>query len=197
MAAQDWVNLLNWGVPWQTSQGTVLNTATTATITPQSAGPNDFVLPTQSTGTQWYQGMTLKLEAIGTINTGSAAANLTVLVAAGATNTAGTTLSTTAACALGTGSLSGLEWKLLAEIYCIGVGSTGNTLRCEGDMYVQTSTAALAIGTANVTLLPLPVTSTAFNTYTAATAVFIRATLSAATGPPAIQCNGFQIYQTD
>ena len=62
MASQDWVNLLNWGVPWQTSQGTALSaSATTATISPQAAGPQDFPLPTQSSGTQWYEGMTLKI----------------------------------------------------------------------------------------------------------------------------------------
>ena len=60
---------------------------------------------------------------------------------------------------------------------------------------MQTSTAALAIGTANVTMLPLPFTNLAYNTYTAATALGLRATLSTANG--SIQCNSFQIYQTD
>ena len=195
MAAQDWVNLLNWGVPWQTSQGTALATATTATITPQGAGSQDFILPTQSTGTQFYQGMTLKLEAAGTINTGGTASNLTVLLAAGVSGTLASTLSTSAAMALGTGSLTGLEWWLSATVRCIGVGSTGNTLTTEGYLDLQTSTAALAVGTANITRMPLPFTNLAFNTYTAATAIGIRATLSAAFGQ--IQCNSFQIYQTD
>jgi hypothetical protein len=97
--------------------------------------------------------------------------------------------------ALGTGTLTGLEWYLLSTIRCINVGSTGNTLATEGHMHVQTSTAGLAIGTANDTVVPLPFTQTAFNTYTAATAVGLRATLSAAFG--LIQCNSFQIYQTD
>jgi hypothetical protein len=196
MAAQDWVNLLNWGVPWQTSQGTALSaTATTATISPQAGGPQDFILPTQSTGTQWYEGMTLKIEASGTINSGGTASNLTVFLAAGVSGTLATTLSTSTAMALGVGTLTGLEWYLLSTIRCINVGSTGNTLATEGHMHVQTSTAGLAIGTANDTVVPLPFTQTAFNTYTAATAVGLRATLSAAFG--LIQCNSFQIYQTD
>jgi hypothetical protein len=196
MAAQDWVNLLNWGVPWQTSQGTALSaTATTATISPQAGGPQDFILPTQSTGTQWYEGMTLKIEASGTINTAGSASNLTVFLAAGVSGTLATTLSTSTAMALGVGTLTGLEWYLLSTIRCINVGSTGNTLATEGHMHVQTSTAGLAIGTANDTVVPLPFTQTAFNTYTAATAVGLRATLSAAFG--LIQCNSFQIYQTD
>lgn len=195
MAQQAWVNLLNQGVPWQTSAGTQLSaTATTATISPQAAGSQDFILPTQYNGTQWYEGMTLKLEAEGTAGSGGTASNLTVFVACGVSGTLGTTLSTTAACALGTGSLSGLEWHLLASVRVVGVGSTGTTLTTEGNMSIQTSTAALAIGTANVTMLPLPVTNVAFNTYTAATALGLRATLSAAFGN--IQCNSFRIYQT-
>ena len=196
MALQSWVNLLNQGVPWQTSQGTALSaTATTATISPQAAGSQDFILPTQWSGTQWYESMTLKIEASGTINTGSTASNLTVFVAAGASGTLATTLSTTSTIALGTGSLTGLEWYLFATIRCIAIGSSGNTLTTEGQLHIQTSTAALAIGTANETVAPLPFTNVAFNTYTAATALGLRATLSSTFG--LIQCNSFQIYQTD
>lgn len=195
MAQQSWVNLLNQGSPWQDTAGTQLSaSASTATITPQSSGGSqDFILPTQYCGTQWYKDMTLKLEAEGTIGSGGTASNLTVFIACGVSGTLGTTLTTTAACALGTGTLSGLEWTMNASVRCIAVGSSGNTLTAEGCIYVQTSTSALAIGTANVTVLPLPVTSTAFNTYTAATALGIRATLSAAFGN--IQCNAFRIYQ--
>jgi len=193
MAQQTWLNLLNWGVPWQTSVGPTISTATTAMISPQAAGTQDFVLPTQSTGTQFYEGMTLKLEANLNISSGSSASNLTLLIACGASGTLGTTLSTTGAMALGTGSLSGLEALLSATIRCSGVGSSGTTLVTEGQILVQTSTAGLAIGTANLTTMPLPLTSVAYNTYTAATALGIRATLSAAFGSAVV--NSFQIYQ--
>ena len=196
MASQDWVNLLNWSAPWQTTQGTALSaTATTATISPQAAGPQDFVLPTQSTGTQFYTSMALKIEATGTINTGGTASNLTVFPAIGVSGTLATTLATTAAIALGTGTLTGLEWSMWCVINCIGSGSSGNTLSTEGQMHIQTSTAGLAIGTANDTVAPLPFTAIAFNTYTAATAIGLRATLSAAFG--LIQCNKFLVYQTN
>jgi hypothetical protein len=193
MAQQTWTNLLNWGVPWQTSVGTAVATAATATISPQAAGSQDFVLPTQSTGTQFYEDMTLKLEANLNISSGSTASNLTLLIACGASGTLGTTLCTTSAMALGTGSLAGLEATLSATIRCIGVGSSGNTLSTEGLITVQTSTAALAIGTTNVTVMPLPLTSVAYNTYTAATALGIRGTLSTANGSAVV--NSFQIYQ--
>lgn len=196
MAQQDWVNMVNWGDPWQVSQGAQLSaSATTATISPQAAGSQDFVLPTQPNGIQFYKGLTYKVEATGTAGSGGTASNLTVFLACGVSGTLATTLATTTAIALGTGSLSGLEWWLSATIRCIGIGSSGNTLTTEGQMHVQTSTAALAIGTANDTVAPLPFTNTAFNTYTAATALGLRATLSAAFGN--IQCNSFQIYQAD
>ena len=35
---QYWSSLLNPGAPWQTASGTVLNTAATATISPEGAG---------------------------------------------------------------------------------------------------------------------------------------------------------------
>jgi hypothetical protein len=196
MAQQDWVNLVNWGDPWQVSQGAALSaSASTATISPQAAGSQDFILPVQPNGIQWYKGLTYKVEASGTIGSGGTTSNLTVFLACGASGTLATTLSTTAAIALGTGGLSGLEWWLNATVRCIAIGSTGNTLTAEGGMTIQTSAAGLAIGTANVTYAPLPLTSTAFNSYTASTALGLRATLSAAFG--SVQCNSFQIYQAD
>ena len=38
MPSQGWAQLLNGGAPWQTTTGTNLTTATTATISPQAAG---------------------------------------------------------------------------------------------------------------------------------------------------------------
>ena len=196
MAQQDWVNLVNWGDPWQVAQGAALSaSASTATVSPQAAGSQDFVLPVQPNGLQWYKGLKYKVEASGTIGSGGTASNLTVFLACGASGTLATTLATTAAIALGTGGLSGLEWYLLATLKCIAIGSAGNTLAAEGQLHIQTSAAGLAIGTANDTVAPLPYTATAFNVYSQSTALGLRATLSAAFG--AIQCNSFDIYQAD
>jgi hypothetical protein len=197
MAQQYWVNLVNGGDPWQVAQGTALSaSASTATISPQAAGSQDFVLPTlPDSSLQWHKALKYKIEASGTIGSGGTGSNLTVFLACGVSGTLATTLASTAAIALGTGSLSGLEWYLLATVKCIAIGSTGNTLAAEGHLHIQTSTAALAVGTANDTVAPLPYTATAFNTYTASTALGLRATLSAAFG--SIQCNSFDIYQTN
>lgn len=198
MAFQSWVNLLNAGTPWQTAAGTALSaSASTATISPQSnAGNQDFILPTQYNGIQWYPGMTLKIEAAGTINTGGTTSNLTVFLACGVSGTLGTTLSTSGALTLGTGSLTGIEWIMNAWVRCTAIGSSGNTLACAGAMMLPGTVGSNTgtIGTANCTIMALPETAVAFNTYTSATALGLRATLSAAFG--LVQCNEFLIYQT-
>jgi hypothetical protein len=196
MPTQTWVNLLNAGAPWQTTQGTVLSaSASTATISPQAATGQDFVLPGQPNGLQWYPGMTLRVKARGTLGSGGTASNLQVWLACGVSGTLATSansLSTTAAVALGTGSVSSMPWKLEANINVLALGSTGSTLSTEGELLFETSSTP-AFGTSNTTIAPLPLTSLAFNTYTAATALGLRASLSAAFGN--IQCNQFTIEQ--
>lgn len=197
MASQNWTNLLNAGAPWQTSAGTALSaSASTATISPQAAGSQDFVLPTQFNGTQWYPGMTLKIEAAGTLNTGGTTSNLTMFLAAGVSGTLATTLTTSGALTLGTGSLTGIEWTLFGLIRCTAIGSSGNTLAAAAMWTVAGGAASNTgtIGTANGNSMGLPETAVALNTYTAATALGLRATLSAAFG--AVQCNEFMVYQT-
>lgn len=196
MASQSWINLLNAGAPWQTTNGTALSaSASTATISPQAPTTQDFILPQQYNGIQWYPGMTLKIEAGGTINSGGTTSNLTTFLAVGASGTLATTLTTTGALTLGTGSLTGIGWHMEVVIRVLAIGSTGNTLSAGGTMEFPTTvgsnTATLA--TANNTILNLAETTTAFNTYTANTAIGLRATLSAAFG--AVQCNQFLVYQ--
>lgn len=197
MALQTWENLLNAGPPWQTTNGTALSaSASTATISPQAAGNQDFILPTQFNGTQFYPGMTLKVEAAGTINTGGTTSNLTMFLACGVSGTLGTTLVTAGALTLGTGSLTGIEWTLQAWIRCTAIGSSGTTLTAAGMIWLPGAVGSNTgtVGTANCTVLALPETTTAYNTYTAATALGMRATLSAAFG--AVQCDEFLIHQT-
>jgi hypothetical protein len=192
MASQSWMNLLNAGVPWQTTAGTVLNTAASATISPQVATTQDFVLPGQPNGLQWYPGMVLRIIARGTLASGGTTSTLTVFLACGASGTLGSTLSTTAGIVLGTGSITAQPWKLEAHVGCTAIGTSGNTLSTEGEL-IFGDTATPAFGTANVVISALPLTALAFNTYTAGTALGLRATLSAAFG--SILCNQFLIEQ--
>lgn len=196
MALQAWQNLLNYGAPWQTTAGTALSaSASTATISPQAAGPQDFILPAQYNGTQWYPGMTLRIRGRGTINSGGTTSNLTLFLAAGVSGTLATTLTTTGALTLGTGSITGVGWKLDSLLRVLGVGSSGTTISVGGDITVGPAAGSNTgtLGTGNATVLEMPETATSFNTYTAATAIGLRATLSAAFG--AVQCNQFTIEQ--
>jgi len=193
MAQQNWVNLLNYGVPWQTTQGTQLATsATTATISPQAAGPQDFVLPAQANGLQWYPGMALKIDARGTYGSAGSASNLTVWLAVGVSGTLATALCTTAAFALGTGTLSPMSWELSCKLACTALGSTGNTLVSEGK-WIGGTVVSPTVAASGAGVWPMPWLATAFNTYTAATAIGLRASLSTAYGN--IQCDQFEIYQ--
>lgn len=192
MAQQTWANLLNHGVPWQTAQGTALTTATTATISPQAPTGQDFMLPGQDNGLQWYQGMSLRIRARGTLTTGGTTANFTWILAVGVSGTLGTTLCTTAAVVMGGTTVGPVAWNLQAAVDCIAIGSTGNTLTADGNVvFGNTTTPALA--TANAVIVNMPFTSTAFNTYTGGTCIGLRGTLSAAFG--SYQCNHFAVEQ--
>lgn len=193
MSVQGWVSLLNSATTYQTSNGTLLNTATTATISPQQAGTNnDFTLPANF----FYPGLTIRVWAQGFITTTGTSTTLTVLLAA---NKAGTytTLATSAGMATGTGTLTGLPWALRGFITCTAIGSTGNTLTTEAAMEIATTTAP-AIGTANCTLVGLPSasggTATAIDT-TSAQGIALRATLAGANA--SIQCTNWDIEWLD
>lgn len=193
MSSQGWVSLLNSATTYQANSGAVLNTATTATISPQQAGTNnDFTLPANF----FYPGLTLRVSAQGLLTTTGVSTTLTVLLAA---NKAGsyTTLATSAGMATGTGSLTGLPWALEGYVICSAIGSTGNTLTTQAVMYIATSTAP-AIGTANVTIAGLPSasggTAAAIDT-TSAQGIALRATLAGANAT--IQCTNWDIEALD
>src|ERR1700747_2457386 len=98
-----YVQLLNWGRPWQTAAPTPLSTATTATISPQATGPADF-----SVGTQYlYYGATLRCTADGFLTTTATSTTATIFAAAGATPT---TLCTPVGITTGTTVLTGIAW---------------------------------------------------------------------------------------
>jgi hypothetical protein len=188
--------LLNQGAPWQTAQGTILNTAATAIISPQAPGPQDFVLPGQPGGLQWYTGMALKLTARGLVTSGGTASNLTVAVAAGASGTLGSTLLTSGAIALGTTSLTLQVIKLEAILRVISLRTDGTAwLDSQGDLSL-TAASTPTLTTASGVLVPMPYTtvlSSTLNPYTAGGALGLKGTLSAAFG--SVQINQFLIEQ--
>jgi hypothetical protein len=192
MPKQEWAVLLNSGAPWQTAQGVALSTATTATVSPQAPTAQDFVLPGQPNGLQWYPNMHLRIRARGVMASGGTTTSLTVIPSIGVSGTLATPLCTTAAIVLGATTLTTLAWRLECDVVCTALGSTGNTLVADG-MLIMQDTVTPALITANTVSAPLPWLVTAFNTYTTPTAIGLRATLSAAFG--SFQCNRFTVEQ--
>lgn len=188
MSSQSWISLLNNSTTFQGVSGSALNTATTATISPQGAGSADFTLPANF----FVPGLSLRIWAQGFLTTTGTSTTLTVLLAA---NKAGsyTTLATGPGVATGTGTLTGLQWELLALITCTASGSSGNTLVTQGSLKIATTTSP-AIGTANATFIGLPSasggTSAAIDT-TSAQGIALRATLAGANAT--IQCTNWDI----
>lgn len=187
MASQGWVSLLDSATTYQANNGTLLNTATTATISPQAAGSKDFTLPANF----FYPGCTLRISAQGFVTTTGTQTTLTVLLA---TSTP-TTLATTSGILTGTGSLTGLPWRLDAFITCTAIGSSGNTLTTQGVLFLAASTATPTIPTTNnCMMIGLPAasggTAAAIDT-TSAQGICLRATLAGANA--SIQCTNWDI----
>jgi hypothetical protein len=184
MSGQGWLSLLN--DQYQIGAGTTLSTATTATISAQNATSKDYGVSPY----EWRLNKVLRIIAEGILSSGGTASNLTVLLAAGATPT---TLSTTPAIALGTGSVLNVPWRIDAHIRCLAVASSGNTLETKGT-FIFADSAAPAFATASTVMADLPLTNAAVD-LTTTMAIMLRATLSAAFG--AITCQRFEVYSVN
>lgn len=197
MASQTWVNLLNGGPPWQTTNGTALTSSVgPLTISPQAPTTQDFVLPGQPNGLQFYPGMSLRIRARGTIQAGGTTSAVTMTLAIGASGSvSGATLTASGALTLGTTITTATGWRMDALCRCFAVGSTGTTLSTGGDWIIDTVTGANAgtLGTATATFMYMPETTLAYNTYTGGGCIVLRASASAAFGTT--QCNQFTIEQ--
>jgi hypothetical protein len=185
--------LLNWGSPWQTAAGTVLNTAVTQTISPQGTGPQDFNVATS----YLYQAATLRVTATGIITTTATSTTATLFLAAG---TVPTTLCTPVGLTTGTTVITGLQWRWESWHTIIAAGaSTGNTISSFGNLTLFNSGAALPANPIALTATPgmsLPAPNSAGDTLAAvntavAMPIMLRATLAGANAT--IQCNRFLV----
>jgi len=185
---QYWSSLINPGAPWQTASGVALNTAATATISPEGAGGTGDDPQVMT----WWQGLVIRVRARGVYTNGSTTTNATFAVCASAVGTAlsAGVLATTGALPLPV-SQTGLWWKLEAEIQCRAIAQATGTpsLYTHGELQIQTTT--YTAGLANTGTWPLPATAgpTAANVdTTVAHTIGLVATLSQVTGSPAITC---------
>jgi hypothetical protein len=196
VAIQPWVGCVNNGAPWQTASGTTLNTAATATISPEAGGgigADPQIYP-------WNQGLLIRGEAFGVYTCGSTATNLTLALWASATGTAatgGTSLATTGAFAMPV-SQTGLFWsvRFKIQVRASAQGSSTATVYTHAFMLIQTAAYEATLTSSNHQILPMPATSgpTAADVdTTVAHTVALVATLSQATGSPSITCTEFDM----
>jgi hypothetical protein len=190
---QVYSQLLNWGAPWQTTAGTALSTAATATISPQATGPKDF-----SVGNQYlYVGAVIRLTAHGILTTTAVSTTATIFAAAGVTPT---TLATPVGITTGTTVITGIQWHWESISRITAVASTGNTISTQGRLTLGNSGGGLPAnpialtGTAAIGPLFAPnsggETAAAIDT-TVAGVFVMRGTLAGANAT--IQCTQFLI----
>ncbi len=157
MANQSWVSLLNPASSQASGAGAVLNTATTATISPVTGGSADVAqVQPASQPYGWYAGLLVRITAQGYVTTTGTSTTATFLLASRVGNSGSTyvTLATTAGIATGTGSLTGLQWELNAVIRCTGIASSGNTVSTQGLLTFPNNATAPSIGaTSNSVML--------------------------------------------
>lgn len=159
MASQNWISLLQPPQHLWSGAGTVMNTATTATLsprpTPNTADYNAFV-PAGS----FYQGMLIRVTARGFLTTVASSGTLTFFLGSNIGNTGTTyvTLATTAALTTGTSVITGLQWDLRALIRCTAVATSG-TLATQGELRVGTNVTAPTLVTPPVNEIKLPMPS--------------------------------------
>lgn len=196
MPSQGWSQLLNSGVPWQTTQGTALSTATTATISPQAAGSKDYTVATS----YLYPGAVFRLAAQGFLTTTTTSTTATIFVAAGATPT---TLATPVGITTGTTAVTGIQWELKVIARVTAIAASGNTISSQGYLELGNSGAGVPANPIALTVtpgmkLPMPNVSgetTAAIDTTSNMAVMVRGTLAGANAT--IQCTQFLIEQLD
>jgi hypothetical protein len=201
MPFQGWNQLLNADAPWQTTTGTNLTTATTATISPQAGGAKDYVVATS----YLYPGAVFRCIAQGFLTTTGTSTTATIFIAAGATPT---TLVTPSGITTGTTALTGLQWYWESYHRVTAIASTGNTISSQGYLHlavVLAATPTVLGAPQNLTTvgagglrLPAPnasgETAAAIDT-TSNMAIMMRGTLAGANAT--VNCSQFFVEQLD
>lgn len=149
MANQTWVSLLNPASARASGAGTVLNTATTATISPCQAGALTADVATVNPDglpLGWYAGMLIRVTARGFLTTTSTSTTATWLLRANTgNNNSYKTFATTSGLTTSTTVLTGVQWRLEALLRCTAVSQSAGTVATQGElnlMGVSTTPAA-------------------------------------------------------
>jgi hypothetical protein len=193
MARAGYSQLLNWGAPWQTTQGASLTTAVTATISPQTTGAKDFAISPSAL----YVGLVIRCTATGILTTTGTSTTATIFLTAGVTPT---TLVTPSGITTGTTVVTGIQWWWESLSTVTAIASSGNTFDTIGRLLLATLTtpalpgAPQALTAAGMVTLPAPNsagdTAAAIDT-TSSMAIMLRGTLAGANAT--VQCNKFLV----
>jgi len=163
MAQQNWVSLLNPASARASGAGAVLNTATTATISPVDAGAaaadpaQVYPSGTPAPGS-FYVGLLIRWTARGFITTTATGTTATFLLAARAGNTGSTfvTLATTAGVSTPAAANTGIPWWLKATSRVTGDASSGNTIATEGELHIGVIAAQTILTASAQVMVALP-----------------------------------------
>lgn len=154
MANQNWMSLLQPSQHLWSGAGTVMNTATTATLSPRPT-PNtaDYNVFVPAGG--FYQGMLIRVTARGFLTTVATSGTLTFFLASNIGNTGTTyvTLASTVGITTGTTIITGIQWKYEALVRCTAVATSG-TLATQGEFYLGNSGAAVPANPIALTATP-------------------------------------------
>lgn len=192
MADQNWVSSLVPG-PHASGAGTVLNTAATATISPNwsNVASGSDVVQIAAAPFGWQPGLLLRVRARGFITTTATSTTATFFLRANKSNLATSqtfvTLATTAGITTGTAVLTGVQWRLDADIRCTAVAPTGSTVSTQGEIrFENNATAPSLSATTNGVVLAAPLPATSGETAAAVDTTLLQgiglaATLAAAT----------------
>jgi hypothetical protein len=162
MANQTWVSLLNPGLT-STGPGAVFTeSATTATISPQTSTSNQDYAVVQPGGQQfgWYPGMLVRVTARGLITTSTTTGTLTVSVRANKGNAvaaaSNVVLATAVGITTGTTAVTGIQFKLEAILRCTAVASSGSTVSTQGELNLFNALAAVPANPVALSASPPP-----------------------------------------
>jgi hypothetical protein len=154
MANQMWVSLLNPASSQASGAGAVLNTATTATISPVTGGSADVAqVQPAALPYGWYAGLNIRWTARGFITTTATGTTVTFLLASRVGNTGSTyvTLATTAGISTPAAANTGLQWVLTGASRCTAVASSGASISTQAEIEIL-PIAAQTILTASATV---------------------------------------------
>lgn len=144
MSYQEWASLITPSTSQGSGAGAVLNTATTATLSPVMGNGADVAQVNYEGSFQgWQQGMQIRVLARGYITSTTTSTTATFLLATRVGNTGSTyvTLATTAGMATSTTAITGAQWILNALIRCTAVATSGSTVATQGEIHISPNPA--------------------------------------------------------